>query len=147
MSTTAAVSIDRASLSLSALDIGDSPGDTYCLTPEGLGEPEMTWRLGAMPDSASIHGREYISAALDESSLPLEIVVSGTSAANLATNKAALTTALSQFSYSVTVTVDSLAKVWLCGPANWSIGAVQHSHQVELVQVVRFTIPVYPVAS
>lgn len=149
MTAAASVSIDRTSLSLGALTIGDNPGDAYCLTPTGLGDPEMVWRVASMPDSASIHGREITAAALEVSSLPIEVVVSGSSAANLRANRVALTNAVSQFTYTTTVTVDGVAQVWLCEPGNWSVtgGVVRHAHQTELLQVLTVTIPVHPIAS
>lgn len=143
----ASVSIDRTSLSLGALSIGDSPSDTYCVTPEGLGDPQMAWRFAVMPSADSVHGREVTSAALETSTLNLEIVITGSSASNLRANRVALTNALSQFTYTTTVTVDGVAQVWTCDPGNWSQGAVRYAHQDALVQVLTVTIPVHPLAT
>lgn len=143
----ASVSIDRTALSLGALALGDNPGDTYCVTPEGLGDPEMVWRFGVMPNSDSVHGREITSAALEQSALNLEVIITGSSASNLRANRVALTNALSQFSYTTTVTVDGVAQVWSCDPGNWSQGAVRYSHQNALLQVLTISIPVHPVSA
>ena len=147
--TAATVSIDRTSLSLGALSIGTDRTGTYCLTINGLGDPEMVWRFGTMPNSDAIHGREVTSAALEQSSLALEVAVQGTTSSDLRTKRVALTTALSQFTYTVTVTVDGVAQTWACDPANWSVsgGTVPHAHQDQFVQVMTLTIPVHPIAS
>lgn len=143
----ASISIDRTSLSLGALTVGDDPADTYILTPTGIGDPEMVWRFGTMANADSVHGREITSAALEQTALNLEVVVTGSSASNLRANRVALTTAISQFVYTTTVTVDGVAQVWTCDPGNWSSGPVNYGLQTALVQVLALSIPVYPIAS
>lgn len=144
--STASVTFDRTSLSLGALVINDS-SSTYRLTPDGLGDPAMTWRLQQMPDSEAIHGTEYTAASLQQSSLELEVIVMGTSAANLRVNRDALTAALSQFTYDVTVTVDGVSDAWSCAPGSWAAGQVRHEMAAALLQILKVSIPVYPVSS
>lgn len=148
--STASVSIDRSSLSLSPLLLtDDSP--TYRLTDNGLGEPGFTWRETLMPDSGDVRGSELIAAVLERSSLPLEVLVMGSTSADLKTSVLALRDAVWQFSYATTVTVDGQSDTWAgCGPAAWSLsdGKVDHSHVAQFFRVYTITIPLYdPVAS
>lgn len=143
----ATVSIDRSSLSLSALTITDD-GATYQLAQDGLGRPGITWRLASAPDSANVHGTEYVGAAREQSSLPLTVIVKAASSSALNTAVAALEDALSQFAYDVTVTVDGVAKVWPASPAAWSFTTPVSPAQVtQFYTLMTITLPVYPIAS
>lgn len=147
MSSTASITITRTALSLADLVINDTSA-TYRLTPDGLGDPGMTWRLTSMPDSADVHGTEYIAAVLEQSSLPLKVLVMGADAAAVRTARNALTAALSQFDYSITVTVDGQAQTWDCSPASWSLAdGVQYAMVAARLEVMTITVPVYPIAS
>lgn len=144
--STATVSIDRSALSLSPLVIADD-GATYRLTERGLGRPGVTWRMGAMPDSADVHGTEYISAAKEQSSLPLEVAVTASTTSALSAAVVALEAAVSQFSYDVTVTVDGVGRTWSCGPASYASanGAFDAGMVAAHFDVLSITIPVYPI--
>lgn len=148
----ASVSIDRTSLSLSPLVIV-GPGDastTYLLTKNGLGRPGVTQRLTYMPDSPYIHGSELLAAAQEQSSLPLEIVVQAATASALDAAVQALADAVFQFSYTVTVTPASgVSKTWACDPAALapSSGGEIDAAWLQFVDVLKVTIPVYPIPS
>lgn len=146
--STASVSIDRTSLSLSALVIADD-GATYQLGKDGLGEPNMTWRITSMPDSNDIHGSEPVTAVKEATSLPLTVIVKAASSAALKTATTALTDALSQFAYTATVTVDGQSDVWQCSPASWArSNAVQPGEVAQFFKVLTVTIPLpNPIAS
>lgn len=140
------VALDRSSLSLSDLVIDDDTTATYVLLKDGLGRPGITWRLGAMPDSADVHGTEYVSAVKEQTSLPLRVMVQAASSAALDVAVTALEDALSQFTYPVTVDVDGVARVWSGAPAAWSTeSGVQHAYVAGFFDVLLVTIPVYPV--
>lgn len=144
--STATVSLDRTSLSLSALAITDD-GSTYQLKQDGLSRPAMTWRFTTMPDSADIHGTENVAAARERTTIPLEVIVKSTSSSALNTAVVALETALSQWAYDVTVTVDGVAQVWHAAPAAWSFSQPTSPGMVaQFFTLMTITIPVYPIA-
>lgn len=141
----ASVTIDRSSLSEADLTIADS--GTYCLTEKGLGRPGITWRKATAPDSADVHGSEYFAAVKEQTSLPLEVAILADSSAELEAAIDELTDALSQFTYTVTVTVGGVSKVWDAGPADWSAasGLVEFSKANRFFDVLKVTIPIYPI--
>jgi hypothetical protein len=146
---TARVSIDRTSLSLSALVIADAstPLATYVLTGSGLGRPAVTWRETYAPDNPYISGRTLLGAVKEQSSLPLEVLVQASTSAALDTAVQELADAVWQFSYDVTVTIDGLAKVWTCTPAAVapSSGNEVAVKWLQHIDVLQLTIPVYPI--
>lgn len=143
------VSVDRTSLSLSALSIADVVSGTYLLQKDGLGRPATMQRLTSMPDSADVHGTEYIAAAKEESSFVLKVIVQASTSSALDTAITALQDALSQFAYDITVTVGGVAKVWHASPASWSFGDgyVVDAMVLQHFELMTFTIPVYPIPS
>jgi hypothetical protein len=145
--STVTVAIDRASLSLSALTIAND-GATYQIGMDGLSRPGRTWRITSAPDSADVHGSVPIAAALEQTSIPLEVIVKSTSSSALNTAVDALFAALSQFIYPVTVTVDGVAKVWSASPATVTPKAATGPAQVaQFFEVFTVTIPIYPVSA
>lgn len=147
--STVTVSIDRSSLpgALSPLVIADD-GATYQIGQDGLGRPARSWRTTNMPDSADVHGSEPIAAVLEQTSIPLEVIVKAASSAALNTAVEALFDALSQFTYKVTVTVDGVAKTWSASPAPIAPKAPTGPSQVaQFFEVFTVTVPVYPIAS
>jgi hypothetical protein len=144
---TASISIGRTSLSLSALSVADDIAGTYVLRKDGLGRPGVTWRLTPMPNSVDVHGAEYIAAVKDETTLVLGVIIQSDSSADLDTAINALLDAVSQFSYTVTVTVDGVGKVWTAAPASWAFdgGYVNDAMVLQHVNMVTLTIPVYPI--
>lgn len=147
--STASVSIDRTALSMSALTISGDGTGTYSLTAKGLGRPAITARSTWFPDSPDVHGSRLRSAVKEQSSLPLEVVVQAASASALDAAVTALSDALWQFSFTTTVTVDGVSKVWTCSPASWAVasGVVEVSHAAAFLEVLTITIPVYPIPS
>ena len=145
--STVTVSVDRTSLSLSALAITDD-GSTYQIGLDGLGRPGRVWRFTDMPPSSDAHGTEHVAAVLEETTLPLEVIVKAASSSALNTAVDALFAALSQFAYDVTVTVDGVAKTWSAAPAAVAPKAAIGPGQVaQFFEVFTVTIPVYPIAS
>lgn len=142
----ASISIDRTSLTLSALVVADD-GTTYRPTPDGIGRPGISWRLTAMPDSADSHGTEYVAAVKEQSSMPLQVKVYADSSAALDAACDALEEALSQFAYTMTVTVDGVAKTWTCAPASWQVSNFDSGEVAAHIATYAITVPVYPIAS
>jgi hypothetical protein len=145
--STVSVSIDRSSLSLAAL-VATDDGATYQIQQDGISRPAITWRKLAAPDSADVHGTEYIAAVKEQTSIPLNVIVKSASTSALQMAIDDIEAAISQFSYSVTVTVDGAAKTWAASPAAWSFSTPITPGQVaQFFTLMTITIPVYPIAS
>lgn len=149
MTSLATVTIDRSGLSLTDLTIETSGSGTYVIDQGGLGRVGMTSRETLATASPFVHGQLRTQVVLEESSLPLVVRVQSTTSAGLNTAVTALETALRQFTYTVTVTVDGVAKAWDAHPA--TIGSVDgltaYERQIDYFEVLSISIPVYPVAS
>ena len=105
--------IDRTSLSLSPLVIHASPfaGALY-LPEDGVTWPAFTARRTYAPDSAYESGRTLLAAVQDASELPVTVYAHATTTVALNAAKAELEAALAQWSYDITLTVDSVAHVY-----------------------------------
>lgn len=144
------VTLDCSSISATDVEIvSDDFAATYLLLLEGLGRPAITWRLTAAPDSADVHGSEYVAAAKEQTTLPLKVLIQAASSAALDVAITALEDALSQFAYTATMVVDGVTKVWACGPAAYSptSGLVDSNMVDGHFDVYTITIPVYPVSA
>lgn len=144
--TTAQVTISRTSLSLSDLVITGTGTGPYSLTAAGLGRPGRTVRATFADASAHSEGQLMTQAVRDITSLPVEVIVQGSSSADLASLLDALDSALFQFRYTTTVTIDGADVTWPSLPTSFDIvgGSVLYSRRSEFLEVVSFTIPVQP---
>lgn len=106
------VSIDRSSLTLPPLVITDYPSGDLHLPEDGLVWPVFETRRTYAPDSAYEAGRLLLAAVQGAAELPLTVYAHGTSGADLAATKAELEQALAQWSYDLTLTVDSVAHTY-----------------------------------
>lgn len=107
------LAISRASLSLSPLVItGDPTNARWHLPEDGLIWPHFDTRRTYAPDSAYVGGRTLLAAVRDPAELAVTIYAHGTSGADLEASKATLETALAQWSYSLTLTVESVATTY-----------------------------------
>lgn len=119
-------------------------GTTFRITEDGIGRPARKWRFSNMPDSDSVHGTEHTSASLDESDLPLRVLVKSTTTSGLEAALDELELALSQFDYEVTVTIDGVSRVWGASPAD-SAASLDSGQAFAHLSTVTVTIPVYPI--
>lgn len=119
----------------------------YYIADDGAGEPARTRRNGYAAESSWVNGKLLVSSALDHSSLQLGVWVNGTSESSLRTRIDALTTAVAQFTYTVSVTVGGSTKVWTADPADWSLSDERWSGPMVQAfwQRVNLAIPVYPI--
>ena len=149
MSDIATVTIDRSGLSLADLVIGSEGFSPYVIAAGGLGRIGRTPRDATATASPFIHGQLRTASVLEESSLPLTVRVTGTSAADLDAKVTALEDALNQFVYTVTVAVNGVAKAWTGYPA--TVGAVDgltvFERNAAFFEDLAITIPVYPIAT
>ena len=149
MAAIGSVSIDRTSLSLSALVIDTEGFNTYYVDKAGLGRVGKTPRETIAAASPFVHGQLRTAVVWEESTLPLTVRVQGTTSSALASAVDALEAALSQFVYTVTVTVDGVARAWTAYPATWNStdGLTAFERVKTFHEDLSISIPVYPVSS
>ena len=149
MTAIGSVTIDRTSLSLSALVIDTDGFNTYYVDKDGLGHVGRTPREVFATPSPFVHGQMRTAVVLDESTLNLKVRVQAASSSALNTALAALEDALFQFSYDVTVVVDGVTKVYTASPATLDTtdGLVAFERVMAHHEDLSIAIPVYPVAS
>lgn len=142
----ASVSIDRTSLSLSALDLPGIPSTTVALwLPEdGINRPLFAYRLGYAPDSAYMAGRAPLTAALGDGVLNIVVYARGTDATTLAAQRTLLTTALSQWAYDITVTVGGVAETYEAWPSRPAWGLADSGMAGAFLDKATAAIPVNP---
>lgn len=135
--------IDRTSLSLDPLELTETNG--YIIDRDNFGAAGVSWERG-LASAPDYHGDTLVRARKVNSTWAVQVRVVGTSASDAQTKLSALCDAMSQFSYTVTITEDGVGKVWDAEPADWQVGgdimldSVQ-SHTYQLV----LTVPVYPI--
>ena len=142
---TLSYTIDRTALSRSELVItGTSSG--LWVPAGGQGRPAKVWRRQTAT-SPFMHGTVQTGATLDQATLPFEVYAEGTSTATLHTKMDELETALFQFTFGVTVTIDAEATVWAgyCADVSWS--DVDHELADLFVSKATISVPCHPVAS
>lgn len=108
----AEISIDRSGMvgAPAPLVITANPhGTTFHLPEDGVVWPAFETRRTYAPDSAYESGRMLLAAVQDAAELSLTVYAHAASGAALATAKAELEAALAQWSYDLTLTVDSVA--------------------------------------
>jgi hypothetical protein len=106
------VSIDRPSLSLPPLVISQDFTAGLYLPEDGAVWPNFETRRTYASDSAYVSGRMLLAAVQGAAELPLTIYAKAASGAALEASKAELEAALGQWSYALTLTVDSVAHVY-----------------------------------
>lgn len=91
------------------LVIGHDPAEALWIDEQGLGRPGFSFRKEFAPESSWVAGRQPLSAVLDVSELPVQVYARGASTAALEATMATLEAAVSQWSYTVTLTIDGVA--------------------------------------
>lgn len=104
------LTLDRTSLGLAPLVITDDPADALYLPEDGVVWPVFGTRYTRAPSSAYESGNgELLAAVREATDLPVVIYAHGDDAAALAVAKGVLEDAVAQWSYALTLTVDSVA--------------------------------------
>lgn len=151
MTAIGTVTIDRSGMpgSLAALAITTDNSGTYTLGQGGLGRVGRIPRATLATASPFVNGQARTSVVLDESSIALLVRVQSTTSSGLNTAVVALEAALFQFSYTVTVVVDGVTKVYDAYPATVQStdGLTSHERVIGFFEDLAVSIPVYPVAS
>jgi hypothetical protein len=110
--TTASLTLTRSALAVPLADLVISGDHTQSLwlDESGFGRPQFTFRKGHAPESDIFPGQSLLTAVKDQAAIPCGIYARGASAAALDTAMTELETALAQFVFTVTLTVDGVAK-------------------------------------
>lgn len=148
--TTLTISIDRTSLTLPALVMLGHPDASLALGVTDYTEPAMQPRINYAPTSGYVHGEQALGWAWQETMLNFSVSTFNQPSENASrTLVAELRTAITQFSYTVTVTVDgAAAESWTCRPGSLvpagsrSLADVTHHRPVWAV-----SIPCHPIRS
>ena len=149
MAALGSVSIDRTSLSLSALVIDTDGFGTYYVDAAGLGRVGRTWRETTAAASPFVDGVLVTDSVLDDAALALVVRVQAADTAALDTAVTALEAALSQFTYPVTVVMDGVTKVWTARPATIQTtdALIDFERVTNHIEDLSILIPVYPVSA
>lgn len=139
------VTFSRTVLSLPALVIEQDPSAGLYLPEDGIVWPVFETRREYAPDSSWVPGRVLLAAVQGAAELPLTIYAKGASGAAVAAKRAELEAALAQWSYDLTLTVDSVAYTYsaeiLLG-VPW--GPIDSGMVAEHLARTSFTIPLNP---
>lgn len=138
------LTIDRTSISLSALVISTTPAAGMWLPEQGLVRPDMDYRRTYAPDSSYVPGRTILAAVLEASTLPATVYFRAATTSALVTLENTLTAALAQWAYTVTLTIDSSAWSWTGEPTRPAFGAVDSGMARSFMSRAVLTIPINP---
>lgn len=147
---TFAISIDRTSLSLPALEMSGNDGAATPLKVTTYREPAMQARVKYAPSSEYEHGDVALAWSWQQTVLSFEVTTRGAATETAARAAVAeLVAAVARLSYTVTVTPDDAApETWACDPGtvaprdDRSLVDLTHHSSVWVV-----TIPAHPVRS
>lgn len=105
------ISIDRTSLSEDTLVLTpDFTGDFWL--DENIGRPNFTFRKKHAPESDYAAGQVLLAAVMDQADVSFTVYAHADTTAALDALMTDLESALAQFIYEVTVTIDGVAKVY-----------------------------------
>ena len=127
------------------LTIDDTPMSDFWIPEDGLGRPSKEWRR-KYADEGLYHGALMTQATLEQTDLPLRVYCKAASTSALVALQDELEDAVSQFTYTATVTVDGVARIWNCDPADISWGLVASDMTRAYIALASLVIPVYPIA-
>jgi hypothetical protein len=118
---------------------------TYRVVADTLGDPGLNWRYG-YASSPWVDSETLVHAVKAKAQLNFECDVYGTTHADLVTKITTLRTALSQFTYTVTVTIGGSAVAYSADPGTLAKkgGTWQDDRLGFLSQRLALSIPVNP---
>lgn len=112
---TISVSIDRTELGTTALSLSSATG--YEITADGYSEGDVTAN-NVYASSRWVDGAAVTASKLEVANIQMRVKVTGTSATDLMTRIDAIRNALTQFSFSMTVSVNGASRVYACMAAS-----------------------------
>jgi len=143
------ISIDRTSLSLSALVMTGHADASRVLSVSDYQEPALQARINYAP-TGDAHGDMPLSWSYQESILGFNVFYEGaTSEAEMRSRIAELVAATGRLTYETTVTVNGAdAETWTCRPGTIQpIGGRTRSDMRLYNPVWSVSLPVYPIRS
>jgi len=142
--------ITRSELSLSTLQLNTTPGNNYRVITDSMGTGDISHRR-LTADSPWVPGETLVASVKEQVSMPLGIRVTAASNAALKADMTTVVNAFSQFSYTITVTLDSQTwGVYSCQPADFSIGDSGNYQNLQMItyrQEIYLQIPRNPIIS
>lgn len=139
--TTAVVDIiGTTSLSLTS-------ANGYVVRSDGIAPGAKSMRRNTVT-SPYVPGRFITDLVADFQTAELDVLVQGTSAADLRTKIGALLTAAEQYAYTLQVVIDGQTYSWMCEPADSTVGdsgAFVEADMDLFQQVVHLSIPRSPI--
>jgi hypothetical protein len=110
-----------------------------------MNTPSMVARITYAATSAHVHGALPTASVWEQTSLAAVVKITGATAVELADREAELKSALGQFSYTATQTVNGVAKVWSCHMGSMApVADLRYEDLRRLWQTFNITIPVHP---
>lgn len=142
------LTLTRTSLSLADLVIDSDPfSGSFHLPEDGIEWPRFDTRRTYAPPSEFVAGRVLLSAVPDVGAMTTTIYARGTDAATLKAAKAELEAAVSQFSYTLTLTENGQSWTWTAQPELPSWGQVDTGMVRAFMAKATVVIPLNPEGS
>jgi hypothetical protein len=144
------ISIDRTSLTLSALLLTGHDNPARVFSVADYQEPAMQPRTQYAPSSDDVSGEMPLSWVWQDSILGFNVFAEDvTTEADLRSRLAALTAAVGRLSYATTVTVgDAAPETWTCRPGTVTPAGSRTSFDLQTHDPVwSVSIPVHPIRS
>lgn len=133
------ISITRGELGLIALDLNDHVN--YIVSEQLMGA-QQTWNRQTVK-SPFVDGEFTVHRAAGSRHEALGVQVLGGTQTQLQVNLQALTDALSQFRFQLTMVLDETSRTWQCETADFTVDYNQHRWMTRQV-LVNAQIPTYP---
>jgi hypothetical protein len=141
---TTSLTIDRSSLSLSDLVIGTSPfGADMYLPEDGIERFDFDYRR-SYAEGSTYAPRALLAAILEPTTLSVAVYCRGASSAALATIETTLTTAMSQWAYDLTLTIDGVSQTVTGEPTRPAFGQIDSGMVRAFVSRATLSIPINP---
>lgn len=140
-----AMTISREQLALTPLNI-NSETEGYLLLRGGFDLGSRTWRRQTV-QSPFTDGRTIVGAVMDVVTREFTFEVRGSTAYIMNDRMHHLIRAFSQFSYTLTATIQGYTRAWRCEIADVEVGdagKLQEFHAMSFRQNVTFSVPCNP---
>ncbi len=141
--------VTRPELGLGDLTITGGSKSTPGYDIQSFNTGALSWRK-ITTHSPFVHGEQLVHAVKDVKTVELSIVVFGSTAADLHSRIATLARAFEQFTYQLSVTMDSVEYRYTCEPADYRAGSgegfnkflLAAHQQVMSLQIATSPIPI-----
>lgn len=142
--TSLSVSFDRTSLGRPPLVVGPGHAGLYTLAGDDPLRPVIPWRRKYAPTSDFLAGQTMTSRVKDKGSLPMEILIRGTSKATLDAAWDELEDCLSQFTFDTTINEDGATSTWSCDTTD-PVWRQSKAYRAKHWATAVLAIPIHPI--